>query len=334
MRSLNGHRLMTRRSWLQGVSLTALAIATRSIVARAASWPERRVRIIVPYAAGSVTDFIARVISHGLSEKFGQTFLVENKTGASGIIATDLVAHAEPDGYTLLLTAPGPLVVIPQIQDVPYDPDKFVPIGVAGSFPLLLAIKPSLPASNLSEFIAYAKASPGKLNYSSGGVGQISHLAIALLASRAGLELTHIPYNRGTALAVAALVAGEVDINLSSEADLSAHIAANKIRVLATTASERIASLPNVPTIRETFPDFTLNAWNGIVAPPGTPRQVVDTIAEGLTNLSTAPEVVERLTKVGIVPGGASRADFGKLISKDKSFYKAAIKAAGISRRP
>jgi tripartite-type tricarboxylate transporter receptor subunit TctC len=316
------------------MSAAAAGLLANNAGVLAAGWPERRVRIIVPYAAGSVTDLIARVVAQALSEKLRQSFVVENKTGASGIIATDLVAHADGDGYTFLLTAPGPLVVIPQFQHVPYDPDQLVPVAVVGSFPLLLAVKPSLPVKNLPELIAYAKENPDKLNYSSGGVGQISHLAVARLASRAGIKLTHIPYNRGTALAVAALVSGEVDINLSSQSDLAAHIASNKIRVLATTAATRISSLPDVPTIGETYPDFVLNAWNGIVAPQGTPKLIADQFASILVNLSSSPEVSDRLKKVGITPGGPARAEFAKVIVKDKAFFSNAIQAAGLTHQP
>ena len=198
MRKLSGAVGVTRRSWLRGGSAAAISLAASSVVSRAADWPNRRVTIIVPYAAGGLSDLLARLCGQILSEKFGQPFIVENRPGGGGIVAALTVANAAPDGYTLLLSPPGPIIVVPMIETVTYDLDRFAPISTVEHAPLLLVIKSSLPAKTLADFIAYAKANPGKLNYSSGGIGAVTHLSAALFASRAGSDMsmfhTKVPF--------------------------------------------------------------------------------------------------------------------------------------------
>jgi len=283
----------------------------------------------VPYAAGGLSDLLARLCAQILSEKFGQPFIVENRTGAGGIVAVLDVANAAPDGYTLLLSPPGPIVIVPMIQTVTYDPDQFAPISTVEHAPLLLAIKSSLPAKTLADFIAYAKANPGKLNYSSGGIGAVTHLLAALFALRAGLDIVHVPY-RGTIQAIFALLSGDVDMFFSTPSEIIPYLSDDRIRILAASSSERLATLPDIPAIGEMFPGFSLDPWNGLLATPGTPRNIVDKIAAALVSASKAPWMVDQLTKLGVLPGGATPDEFAKIIAADKVFYKAAIKAAGM----
>ena len=235
----------------------------------------------MPYSAGGIADLIARLCGRVLSGKFGQPFVVDDRPGANGVLATTAVAKAAADGYTLLLSTPGQMVTEPLLQKVAYDPDQFASISIVASFPLLLAIKSSLPAKTVSEFIAYAKANPGKLNYASGGTGAVTHLVTALFASRAGLEIVHVPY-KGSAPATAALISGEVDLFFGTSSEIIPQLLSGRIRVLATSGAKRFSLLPDVPTISETFPGFKLDPWNKLLATPGTPRDIVGRIAEAL----------------------------------------------------
>ncbi|MGD0026414.1 MAG: tripartite tricarboxylate transporter substrate binding protein, partial [Xanthobacteraceae bacterium] len=302
MRKLSGAVGLTRRSWLRGGSAAAISLAASSVISRAADWPNRRATIIVPYAAGGLSDLLARLCGQILSEKFGQPFIVENRPGGGGIVAALTVANAAPDGYTLLLSPPGPIVIVPMIETVTYDPDRFAPISTVEHAPLLFAIKSSLPVKTLADFIAYAKANPGKLNYSSGGIGAVTHLLAALFASRAGLDIVHVPY-KGTIQAIFALLSSEVDMFFSTSSEMIPYLSDDRIRILATSSSKRLSALPEIPAIGEMFPGFSLDPWNGLLATPGTPRNIVDKIAEALISASKAPWMLDQLAKLGVLPG-------------------------------
>ena len=329
MRELRDCAGVSRRSFLREGSAAVLVLSAWSVAAKAAEWPTRRITIIVPYSAGGIADLIARLCGRVLSGKFGQPFVVDDRPGANGVLATTAVAKAAADGYTLLLSTPGQMVTEPLLQKVAYDPDQFASISIVASFPLLLAIKSSLPAKTVSEFIAYAKANPGKLNYASGGIGAVTHLVTALFASRAGLEIVHVPY-KGSAPATAALISGEVDLFFGTSSEIIPQLLSGRIRVLATSGAKRFSLLPDVPTISETFPGFKLDPWNGLLATPGTPRDIVGRIAEALISATKTPLMAEQLAKLGVFPEGTTPEQFANVISDDKAFYKAAIKAAGV----
>jgi tripartite-type tricarboxylate transporter receptor subunit TctC len=221
------------------------------------------------------------------------------------------------------------VVIVPMLQTVTYDPDRFAPISIVEHAPLLLAIKSSLPAKTLPDFISYAKANPGKLNYSSGGIGAVTHLLAALFATRAGFDIVHVPY-KGTGPATLALLSGEVEMFFSTPSEIIPYLSDGRIRILATSSPERLSTFPDIPTIGEMFPGFSLDSWEGILATPGTPRNIVDKIAEALISASKGPWMVDRLTKLGVFPGGTTPDEFAKVIADDKVFYKAAIKVAGM----
>src|SRR3989441_4795439 len=244
----------------------ALATALPASLLQAQTWPQRPVKVIVPYTAGGITDTQARIISERLSVALGQQFIVENRVGASGAIAAEFVAKAPADGYTLFFASTAQFMTVPLIQKVNYDPLKdFEPISILGINPFVLSVHVSVPAKTLKEFIDYARAHPGELNYSSGGIGTIAHLTAALFASRAGLKMTHVPY-KGGAQSVPDLVGGQVQMIFGNSSDMIQHSRSGKIRLLAVSGETRAPQLPDLPAIAELYPGFRTYAWNGFVA--------------------------------------------------------------------
>ena len=297
--------------------------------AQAADWPTRAVTVVVPYAPGGFTDTLARLASKQLSDKFHQPFVIENRLGAGGAIAAAYVANAAPDGYTLLFGSASQFGVSPVIQKVGYEPESFAPIAVFGTIPFLLGIKSSLPAKTVPEFVAYAKANPGKLNYATAGHGATSHLISAGFTVRAGIDIVHVPF-KGSALATAALVQGTVEMAWTGVSDMAAQMTNENIRVLAISADKRLASMPDIPSISEFYPGFSLDTWNGFVAPRGTPREIVDKISQATIEAANSPEINKRLTDLGITPKTTTPDELAAIIQSDKTFYLEILKAAGM----
>ena len=328
MRTVVNHRAVKPRSLIRVGVAAMMALVGSGIAAHAQDWPTKNVTIVVPYAAGGIADLLARLSGQILSKQFGKPFVVDNRATGGGVVAANYVSAAAADGYTLFLSPPGPIVVIPSMQKVTYNPDRFVPITIVAHFPLLFAIKSSIPANTFPEFIAYAKANPGKLNYASGGVGSVTHLLTALLTKRAGLDIVHVPY-KGSQPATTALIGGEIDMFFGTPSELLPQVSTGKIKIIATSGSERLPTHPDVPAISETLPGFRLSAWNGLFAAPGTPQTIIQKIADTVIGALKTPEVADRLTTLGVFPGGATPDQFGKIIQEDKEFYKEALKAAG-----
>jgi tripartite-type tricarboxylate transporter receptor subunit TctC len=297
----------------------------------AADWPTRSVTVIVPFGAGGNTDMMARLGAQHLTTKLGQSFVIENKPSAGGSLGTGQVATAAPDGYTLLFSASANINLTPQVQKLNFDPVKqLVPITNMGTGTQIMAIKRSLPVTTLPEFIAYAKANPGKLNFTVAGTQNISHLAPVLLFARAGIELVMIPAKAGPQ-AVSDLIAGQVDVYFGNASELLPHINSDKIRLLVAGTARRIGAAPDIPTVAETLPGFEFSSWNGFSAPAGTPEPIMTAVREEITALAKSPEVSERLTKLGIIQGGLTRAESEAVFKKDYQSFAAAIKAAGIA---
>jgi tripartite-type tricarboxylate transporter receptor subunit TctC len=298
--------------------------------ALAQAWPAKPVHIVVPFAAGGNTDQQARIVAERLSATLGQQFIVENRVGAGGAIAAEYVAKSAPDGYTVLMSAVSQMAILPFIQKVPYDPIKdFAPVSIVGTNPFVLGINQSVPAKTVQEFVAYVKANPGKLNYSSGGNGSIGHLSGALFVQRAGLQMAHIPY-KGGAPAVADLVAGVVQMYFGNASELIQHSKSGKITLLGVSSLKRAPQLPGLPAIAETYPGFQTITWNGLIAPAGTPRDVVNKFAAEVKKVVSEPAVVARLDAIGVDPDGSSPEEFAKTIAADIKQWSAAVKAAGI----
>jgi tripartite-type tricarboxylate transporter receptor subunit TctC len=310
-----------------------LAIAT--IVAldgplRAADWPTKSVTVIVPFGAGGNTDMMARLAAQQLSIKFGHSFIIENRPSAGGALGTGQVAMATPDAYTLLFAASSMIVLTPQLQRLNFDPmNQLVPITNMGTGTQMIAIKRELPAKTLPEFIAYAKANPGKLNFTVAGTQNISHLAPVLLFARAGIDLIMVPA-KSEPQAVSDLISGQVDFYFGNSSVLLPQINNDKIRLLSVGTAQRIAAAPDIPAVAETLPGFEFSSWNGFLAPTGTPEPILTAIRDEVAALAKSPETSDRLTKLGIVPGGLTREQSEAVFKKDFESFAAAIKAAGI----
>ncbi|MCX7310522.1 MAG: tripartite tricarboxylate transporter substrate binding protein [Alphaproteobacteria bacterium] len=293
-------------------------------------WPEKTVTVVVPYAAGGNTDIMARLVTEWLSNRLGHRFIVENRVGAGATLGAAYVAKAEPDGYTFLFGAAPQLLVAPLVQKVNYDARKdFAPVAIFGTGPQVLGIGANVPAKNLREFVTYAKASPGKINYASGGQGTAGHLTGALLAARAGLDMVHIPYKGGLP-AVTDLLAGQVQMYFGNASELLPHRTSDKIKLIAVSLPKRMSQLPDVEAAAEMFPGFNLAAWNGFIAPAGTPRPILELLAKETVAAAKDEKIAGRLIELGIEPGSLMLADFQRDIDESRPAYEEAVKAAGL----
>jgi tripartite-type tricarboxylate transporter receptor subunit TctC len=313
--------------------LAAVAVlAASAAVSRADEWPSRSVTVIVPFGAGGNTDMMARLGAQRLAAKFGQSFVVENRPSAGGALGSAQVAAAAPDGYTLMFSAASTVVLTPQLQKLNFDPGKqLVPITNIGTGTQMIAIKRELPARTLAEFIAYAKANPGKLNFTVAGTQNISHLAPVLLFARAGINLVMVP-QKSEPQAISDLIAGQVDLYFGNSSSLLPHINSDRIRLIAVGTPERITAAPDIPAVAETLPGFQFSSWNGFFAPAGTPEPVLAALRNEISALVKTPEVAGRLSKLGIVPGGLSLEQSQAALKKERDAYTEAIKVAGIEQ--
>ncbi len=316
-------------TWL-ALALALLGVA-KSGHAQMVSWPQRPIRIIVPFAAGGNTDSIARLTAERLSQSLGQTVIVENKAGANGAIAADFVAQAAPDGYTLLMAAMPVLAILPTITKTKFDATRdFAPISIVGSNPFVMAIHKSVPAKNVREFIDYAKKNPARLNYASGGSGSVSHLSAALFVKRAKLDMTHISY-KGGGPAVADLLGGQVQMYFGNLSELAAHAAGGQVRIIGVSSAERVRQLSDVPTFVESgFAGFETVTWNGLVAPAGTPPAVIAKVAAAVTEAVGQSEMRARLWQMGVYAIGNTPAQFADILRADTATWAEAAKASNL----
>jgi len=313
------------------VAIAALAaMAFVSMQAHATDWPTKPVTIYVTTAAGGNTDLMARMAAEYLSSKFGKTFVVENRPSAGGVQATGQVVGAAPDGYTLLFTPNAAILMAPLVQKMPFDPDKsLTPVTNVGTGSQVIAVKRSLPVNNLAEFLAYAKANPKKLNFAAAGTNNISHLAPLLLFARAGVDVVMVP-SRGEPQAISDLMAGNVDFYFGNTSVLLAQKDHPAIRLLAVGTAQRVPSAPEIPTASETMPGFVFASWNGFLVPNGTPEDVIAKLRDAIAEMVKVPEMAERLTKLGIIPGGQTKEQVAQVFQSDRKNFADAVKAAGI----
>jgi tripartite-type tricarboxylate transporter receptor subunit TctC len=309
-------------------ALSSLTLLTT--IAFAADWPNRNITIVVPFGAGGNTDMMARLAAQELSAKFGQSFVVENHPSAGGALGTRMVATASPDGYTLLFAASSMITLTPLVQKLDFDPAKeLVPITNMGTGAQVIAIKRSLPVSTLPEFLTYAKFNPGKLNFTVAGTQNISHLAPVLLFARAGVDLVMVPA-KSEPQAVSDLMSGLVDLYFGNASALLPHINNDKIRLIAVGTSSRLAAAPQIPAVAETMPGFEFSSWNGFLAPKGTPDTIITAIRNDIITFAKTPEISNRLTSLGIVPGGLTKEETEAVFQRDREAFAAAVKAAKI----
>ena len=309
-----------------------LSLAGAAALAQGA-WPTRAVTLVVPFPPGGGTDTGARIIAEQLSRKWGQPVLVDNKGGAAGQIGADIVAKAKPDGYTILMGNIGTQAINPALYArMPYDPDKaFAPITLVAELPLAMMVNPNVPAKTVKEFVALAKSQPGKLSYSSSGAGGGPHLAAEMFKDATGSFILHVPY-RGGGPAIADLLAGHVQLSFMTVLEASGNIKAGKLRALAVTSDRRVSALPDVPTLSESgLPGFNSISWIGLLAPAGTPREIVDKIAADTREAIARDEVKEKLVGLGAVPAGTTPAQFGTLIDNDRKRYAQIIRERKIT---
>jgi tripartite-type tricarboxylate transporter receptor subunit TctC len=337
MNSMNALNFSSRRFHIRlcAFAVAGLFLAQLSLshaqTASSSSWPQRQIKIIVPFAPGGNTDAIARITAERLSHALEQSVIVENKAGANGAIAADFVSKSLPDGYTLLMAAMPVLAILPAITKTNYEPKKdFIPISIVGSNPFVMAISKSVPVSNLREFIAYAKANPGKLNYASGGSGSVSHLSAALFVKRANLEMTHISY-KGGGPAVADLLGGQVQMYFGNLSELASHANGGLIHIVGVSSDLRARQLPSVPTFSESgFPGFKTLTWNGIVAPAATPAAIVNKLAAVLKDAVMQTETQTKLLQMGVDPIGNTPSQFTEVLNSDIVIWAEAAKASNL----
>jgi len=308
-----------------------LACALAPMPAQAqGKWPDRPVRVVVPYAAGGNTDAIARIAAERLGSALGQQFIVDNRAGAGGAIAAEFVAKAPADGYTLFVAALSQFGPVPLTQKVNYNALKdFAPISNIGANGFVIAVNSGVPVKTLQEFIDYVKARPNQLNYGSGGTGSLTHLAAALFVQRAGMQMVHVPY-KGGAPALADTLAGQIQMYAGSPSELIAHAKGGKINLLGISSPQRNPQLADVPTIAETLPGFKATTWNGLLAPAGTPQPVIDRLAQEMQKAFKDPAFLERLTKLGLDPVPGTPQEFGEAIRGDYAMWRDVIRNVGL----
>jgi tripartite-type tricarboxylate transporter receptor subunit TctC len=313
----------------------ALAVtATSSVYAQApAAWPTKPVTIVVPFAPGGGTDIGTRIVAQKLSQMWGQSVVVDNRGGAGGNLGLDLVSRARPDGYTLLTGNVGTQSINPTLyKKLSYNPDTaFTPIGLFAELPFVLAATVSLPASNARELVALAKAQPDKLTYASSGIGGSPHLSAETFKIATGTKILHVPYKGGGA-AMTDLISGNVHMLFASVLETSGHIKAGKLKALAITSRERVSALPNVPTLEESgITGAESGSWLGLLAPAGTPADIITKVNKDLQQVLALPDVQQQLLAQGAVAKGGSQADFIALIAADRRKYARTITENNLS---
>ena len=309
----------------------ALAIGLVPAVATAQAWPTKPVKIVVPFNAGGTTDVVARLLAQKLTEAWGQSVVVENRLGAGGNIGADLVAKAPPDGYTLLLTS-GAIVTAPLMyKATPFDAARdLVPVTNVASGPQVIAVTNAFPAKDLKELIAYAKSNPKQVNYGSAGVGSQTHLAAENLAHTAGVDFTHVPY-KGEAAATTDLMGGQIQLaalNLGAAISL---VKEGKVRALAVTSRERSAQLPDVPAAAEVLPGFENAGWFGLMAPAGTPREIIDKVHRDSAKIALSEEFRARLAQIGMAPVGNTPGEFAAAMREEGARWSKVIRERGLT---
>jgi tripartite-type tricarboxylate transporter receptor subunit TctC len=299
--------------------------------ASAQGWPSKPIRMIVPYTPGGYTDFMARAVGQKLSEALGQPIIFENKPGANAIIGTDVVAKAAPDGYTIGTVIAAHAVNATLNPKLPYDTLKDVTyVSLMSVAPLIMIAHPSLPANNMKELIALAKAKPGELNFASSGVGAAAHLTMEMFKSRTGINMQHVPY-KGTAGALQDTVGGRINVMFDVVGPLMPQVRAGNVKALAVTAKDRIPAAADVPTMAEQgVPDFVSGTWAGIIAPAGTPKEIVDRIASEAKKALADPAMRDKLAEQGIVAVGNTPDEFRAFVTEEVARWAKVIQDAGI----
>ena len=317
---------------MKRTTLAALLLSLSTLAPAATPYPARPIRIIDPFPPGGPSDIVNRAINQRLSEALGQPVVIDNRAGAAGIVGTEIVAKAAPDGYTLLLGPSGALTIQPTLNPkLPYDPQRdFEPVTQLTSGPQVIAVHPGVPAKSVQELTALAKAKPGQLNYASGGAATANHLAMELFKLSAGIDVVHLPY-KGTGPALTAVIGGEAQMIISALLAALPHVKSGKLRALAVTSASRSAAVPELPTASESgLPKFETSSWHGVLVPARTPRPIVTQLHGVLVKVLNAPDVRERLTTQGLNVVASNPQEFGAHIKSETTKYARVIKQANI----
>jgi len=316
------------------IRLLLVAVATicasASVAAAQDGYPSRSIRMIVPLSAGGSADVIPRIVAEKLSQRFGQTVVVENRPGATGGVGAEAAFKAAPDGYTVLATTPPVLVINESLyRKIAYDPRAFVPVAIVSALSNVLVVSNKAPFKTLAGLIAHAKAHPDTLNYASPGIGASQHLAMEWLKTLAGIRLTHVPYN-GTGPALNDVIAGHVDLMFAGTASTLPLIAGGRVRAIGVDSEKRIVELPDVPAVAETFPGYVVTSWNAVVAPPKTDARIAATLSTAIAQVVRLPDVDKRLRSLSAIPIGSSPAEAAARIAQERERWRKIIAAAGI----
>ncbi len=306
-------------------------LSLASVMAVAQTWPQRSIKMIVPFPPGGGTDFVGRLVAKYLSERLGQTVFVENRGGANGTIGLQALMKSAPDGYTIATTSDTPLTVNPMLyENLPYQPLRdFILVATVVRSAEMLAVHPSVPARSVADLIALAKAKPGRLSFGSGGIGNFSHLAMELFSLETGVKFLHVPY-KGTGPAAMALIGGDVQIGFIPVQTLLPYVKSGQLNAIAIGEPQRMPSLHDLPTVAETLPGFDAAAWEGIIVPAGTPIEVVTRLRDTTLSIMRDPAIVKQFTDQQKIVMALGPNEFADLVRKDSAKWEKVIKAAGI----
>ncbi len=290
-------------------------------------WPAKTIKFVVPYAPGGYTDAVGRITARYVEKELGQTVIVDNRAGGGGIVGTDLVSKSPGDGYTFCVCSVGAVSIAPVAQSVQYEPvNGFKPVSLVSTIPQTVIVNPSLPVNSIQELVSYAKANPGKLNYGSSGMGGLMYFSVALFEARTGTRMTHVPFKGGSP-ATAAVVSGEVDLAFTNMTDALPQIEANTVRALAVTSTERSPFIPKLVTIAETMlPGYSVESWNGIMAPPGTSDAIVSKLSGVLKKMAADPEVQKSMAVAGASTVFTTPEEFKARIGQEVEQWKNLLK--------
>ena len=297
----------------------------------AAGYPDKPITVINPWTSGGPADTVARPVLQKLSERLGQPIIMENKSGANGVIGCAFVARAAPDGYTLLFSHVGPITISPAVQkDMPYDSVRdFKPITQIVSAPTVLLVRPSLPIHNLKELVEYARANPGKLSYGSVGPGSTTHLAGEILSTMADIKLLHVPY-KGAAPVVNDMLGGSIDMSFLNIAGAISYVKSGQLRAIGVTTLKRSPLLPDLPAIAESYPGFEVNSWYGMMAPAKTPDDIVEMLQKQVAEIIRSPDIVELFARNGLTPEGTTPAQYALQIKTDLARWRNVVQTSGL----
>ncbi|WP_442596596.1 tripartite tricarboxylate transporter substrate binding protein [Parapusillimonas sp. JC17] len=318
-------------SKIKALAGACLLVATAGVSATAAAaYPDHAIRLVVGFSAGGTTDVVARILGKEIGDALGQPVVVENRPGAGSNIATEMVARADPDGYTLYMVAVTSAINQTLYKNLRFDlVDDFAPVALAVRVPNVLVVNPKVPAKSVKELVDYAKANPGKLNFASSGSGTSIHMAGELFKQLAEVDVTHIPY-KGSSPAMTDLIGGQVDYMFDNMPSAWPHVEAGKLRALAVTTADRSKTAPDLPTMKESgFPTFDVSSWFGVIAPKGTPDDVVKKLNAVILDALAKPDVQKRLAELGAVPAKTSPAEFGDFIKSEVDNWSKVVKASG-----